>query len=321
VFELLSDAGTWTYKTLYSFCPERFCLDGSGPYGGLTYSGAISGEPYDGASPLFGITIFGGDGDFNQCDGDNGYGCGTVYELQHGQSGWSEQVLHSFCQQQDCPDGAAPWAPLLVDASGNIYGTTDSGGAHHGGILFKLVPGAGNWSESVVKSFCYGKCPNGTGPGSGGVAINPSGNLVGFLQGGGNRPPPHNACRIGGCGVAYSLSRADKRSGYKVLYAFCSLADCRDGGMPTSVWSADPPVVDSEGDIFGAAGVGGTTRECGTLFELNGSSLTVLYSFNDKNAVGCGPGHGLLRDQSGDLYGMTLYGGKNGSGAIFRYEP
>ena len=65
---------------------------------------------------------------------------GTVFALSHG-NGWTEQVLYSFCSEPNCTDGGGPGTPVVVDQSGNIYGTTSDDGANgSGGTVFKLTP-------------------------------------------------------------------------------------------------------------------------------------------------------------------------------------
>jgi uncharacterized repeat protein (TIGR03803 family) len=308
VFELVANGGQWTFDVVYSFCSLTNCTDGGGPFAGITYSGAVSGMPYDGTSPLFGTTVGGG-----------AHGNGAAYALQPNKNAWSEQAIYSFCPQEDCPDGSSPYAPLLVDESGNLYGTTFEGGNQNGGVLFELSPNGGGWDESVLKNFGF-RFHHLLRPFSG-VAMNPAGDLIGFSQYGGNHPKFRIACRRDGCGGIYSLSPDQGDKAYTQLYKFCSLTSCLDGGWPTSDLYATPPLLDPEGNIFGTASVGGTTRLCGTLFELSGPALQVLYDFGKKKAAGCSPANSLFRDSSGRLYGTTLGGGANGRGTIFRYDP
>ena len=74
---------------------------------------------------------------------------------------WGEQVLHSFCSQSNCADGAGPSAGLIMDGAGNLYGTTFSGGTGTTcgltigcGAVFQLSPTDAGWSERVLYSFC-----------------------------------------------------------------------------------------------------------------------------------------------------------------------
>src|SRR5690348_5015649 len=102
-------------KVLYTFCPVSGCADGYYSQAGLII---------DQSGHLYGTTHEGGIG----C---NGLGCGTVFELIPNNGKWTEKVLYAFCQSSGCPDGENPLANLAADASGNLYGTTWLGGAHH----------------------------------------------------------------------------------------------------------------------------------------------------------------------------------------------
>ena len=105
------------------------------PYAGLIF---------DAAGNLYGTTYYGGI-----------HGAGTVFELSPtAGGGWTEKVLHSFGSGTD---GQCPYAGLIFDAAGNLYGTTDGGGIHGGGTVFELTPtGGGGWTEKVLHSFGNG---------------------------------------------------------------------------------------------------------------------------------------------------------------------
>jgi uncharacterized repeat protein (TIGR03803 family) len=135
---------------------------------------------YDGANNFYGTTEQGGYTG-SPC---NTNGCGTVYKLTHNSDGsWSESVLYVF---RGGSDGAAPWGNLIFDHTGNIIGTTYSGGvqgADGNGTVFKLTPGSGGqWNYSVLV-----RLPGGTGGWivPGGVVIDSAGNLYGTAQNGG----------------------------------------------------------------------------------------------------------------------------------------
>jgi len=129
VFELSPGLGGWTESILHNFCTG--CNDGGAPYAGVIL---------DPAGDLYGIT-----------EGGGTYAAGTVYEVKHTQSGWTERVLHDF--GSNARDGVGPRVgALTMDSSGNIYGTTSSGGTHvclgggGCGTIFKLSLGPkGHW--------------------------------------------------------------------------------------------------------------------------------------------------------------------------------
>jgi uncharacterized repeat protein (TIGR03803 family) len=152
---------------LYSFCSESSCADGSNPNSAL-----IS----DAAGNFYGVTSFGG---LDACGGT--FGCGTVFQLIPGGNGtWSEAVLHNF---GNGTDGYYPLGAPIFDTAGNLYGTTEMGGAFDGGIVFQLAPaGGGSWTESVMYSF--GSGTDGLYPFAG-LIFDASGNLYGTTYGGG----------------------------------------------------------------------------------------------------------------------------------------
>jgi uncharacterized repeat protein (TIGR03803 family) len=117
IFERPASGG---YSIIYNFCSLSACADGYDPF---------AGPILDASGDLFGTTYNGG----GSAD------AGTAFELTPG-TPWAETVLYSFCAQQSCADGNGSHAPLIMDAGGNLYGTTASGGAHGGGTAFELIP-------------------------------------------------------------------------------------------------------------------------------------------------------------------------------------
>jgi len=101
---------------LHSFCAQQNCADGGEPNGLVLCPKGI----------LYGTTSYGGE-----------YGYGTVFKLTPKRK---ETVLYSFCAQDNCTDGSYPEIGLISDRTGNLYGTTEYGGAYRGGVVFKLTP-------------------------------------------------------------------------------------------------------------------------------------------------------------------------------------
>ena len=118
-----------TEQTLYRFCSQSNCADGA-------YPRALS--LMDGTGSIYGTTSSGG----------TGYG--AVFQLTPSGSGWSENVLYTFCSQGNCADGAYPNSGLIMDEAGNLYGTTSNGGTANGGTVFQLTPSSGGWGEKVL---------------------------------------------------------------------------------------------------------------------------------------------------------------------------
>jgi uncharacterized repeat protein (TIGR03803 family) len=128
LFELSPHSdGSWTEAVLYEFCSASGCTDGQQPEGGPLVR--------DSAGNIYGTTLFGGAS--RNC---TGVGCGAVFKLD---ASGKESVLHSF---SNGTDGAFPFAGLVMDAAGNLYGTAENGGDNRCnppngcGTVFKIVP-------------------------------------------------------------------------------------------------------------------------------------------------------------------------------------
>ena len=312
VFKLLPGNKRWKFQRLYSFCPTGSCTDGSHPAGAdtgatgaLTYVGAASRQPYDGVSQLFGTTADGG-----------ANGAGVTYALSVNGSTWTESVLYDFCSQASCSDGQQA-GNLIAKTSNTLYGTTGSG---HGSV-FLLTAAAPKWKLSTVYSFCpISGCASGEVPNA--LALDTNGNLFGLTSQGGTGAQ----CSIaGGCGVAFELTFS-KRNGWKesILYNFCTLLYCSDGAQPS------PGVfLDVADDVFGATNLGGSSNcfsdsQCGIAFEIQGSTEQVLHTFCP--VAGCSgegttPEAAPVMDSSGNLYGITTFGGTYGGGTIYLLKP
>jgi len=224
----------------------------------------------------------------------------------------TESVLYSFCAQgSPCTDGSTPVAPLILDQKGNLYGTTEYGGAYSviGGVVFKLTP-AGKYT--VLYSFCaQAKCTDGETP-VGGLVLDQKGNLYGTTYNGGN-----SNCDLGGCGVVFKLTPRGKET---VLYSFCAQSGCTDG------WYAEGGLIsDQEGNLYGTTQYGGAYNNWGgTVFKVTPRGKeTVLYSFCAQSGCvdGTQPDGGVVFDQKGNLYGTTYDGGSHNSGVVFKLTP
>jgi uncharacterized repeat protein (TIGR03803 family) len=293
-------------KVLYSFCSASGCADGAYPYlGSLTF---------DAAGNLYGTTPLGG-------AHDNG---GTVFELTPGPNGvWTETVLYSFCTLPGCADGGDPYAGLIFDASGDLYGTTSGGGAYGWGTVFELTPGAnGTWTENVLYSFCSASnCTDGAEP-HGSLVFDLKGNLYSTTSAGGS-----GQCRPLGCGTVFQLAPGANGTWTEtVLHSF----NRKDGEDPSAGLILDP-----KGNLYGTATYGGAHSGCpgggcGTVFALapgaNGTwTFKVLHIFNNNGKDGYWPYAGVGIDTGGNLYGTTNHGGKGcngyGCGTVFKLAP
>jgi uncharacterized repeat protein (TIGR03803 family) len=300
VFQLTPNQnGGWTESALYSFCSLANCADGADPQAGLTF---------DQAGNLFGTTAGGGAHN----------GSGTVFKLTPNQNGgWTESVLYRFCSLANCADGASPFAGLIFDQAGNLYGTTGYGGAHGvygvGGTVFKLTPNQnGRWTEHVLYSFCSRPgCVDGVQPFAG-LIFDQAGNLYGTTEYGGA------AYSNNASGTVFKLIR-NQNGGWteSVLYSFCSRLNCTDGSYPQAGL-----IFDQAGNLCGTNAGGG--HGYGTVFQLTpnqngGWTEHVLHAFMDQ--PGALSAAGLILDQAGNLYGTTSGDGSTTFGSVFEITP
>jgi uncharacterized repeat protein (TIGR03803 family) len=291
VFELIpGSGGTWTEKVLFTS-------------NGLFYGGLI----FDTAGNLYGTIENGGSSGCSP-------GCGSVFELSPGSTGWTENTLYNFTGG---PDGAYPVASLLFDSNGNLY-TTAFTGANAGcvfdftgcGAVVKLTPSSGgkwvlaasyDFSSPQDGSFSYAN-----------LISDASGNLYGTTEYGGTGQCYGNSDP--GCGTVFELSPTSNGTWKrKVLYSFTDSNG--DGAYPIAGLTFD-----STGNLYGTTQYGGNGNH-GTVFELatapKGKWLeTVIYAFNANE--GFGPAAGLTFDKQGRLYGTTELGGNGSGGDVFQ---
>jgi uncharacterized repeat protein (TIGR03803 family) len=271
---------------------------GGGDDGIFPYAGSLVA---DGRGNFYGTTFGGGT---NRV--------GTVFELTPapGQTQWSERVLWSFGGDND---GAIPWAGLIADGLGNLYGTTTVGGANGAGTVFELTPpahGQKQWSERVLWSF--GGDDDGVSPRAG-LLADGRGNLYGTTSGGGAN---------GNYGTVFELTppaHGQTQWSERVLWSF---GNDDDGVAP---WNASL-IADGRGNLFGTTEAGGSNG-AGTVFELTPPapgqkqwSERLLWRFGDDDDGGYLQG-GLIADGRGNLYGTTVSGGTNGDGTVFELTP
>ena len=302
-FELVRGKGdSWTYKTLYNFSSGG----GLWPYAGLIF---------DSQGQLYGTTS--GGGNFTACTG----GCGVVFKLTpDGKGNWTESVLYSFSDR----DGNGAKAPVIFDAAGTLYGTTEYGGTGAGNV-FKLTLGKqGQWTATALHSFTGNK--DGYEP-TYGLALDTAGNLYGTTPFGGTQGEQ-------GWGTAFSLMPA-KGGKWKetILHRF-------DENKVRGGYVSSGPVFDNHGNLYGTAALGGEylcpsggSVGCGVVFKLSphaggGWAETVLHSFGKGND-GALPVGQLFRDDANHLFGVTDQGGYaqgncgtfSGCGIVYEITP
>jgi uncharacterized repeat protein (TIGR03803 family) len=293
VYELSPDGDTWNETVLYSFTGET---DGGDP---------VDGVIFDSSGNLYGTALSGGTlGAY--CD----QGCGTVYKLVPGLSGWSQSVLYTFGGYPN--DGAFPHGPLIFDAAGNLYSTTNQGGTYDSqGTAFELSPGSsGGWNETILTMFGRTDNYGGIFPQSG-MVFGPGGNLYGTAAGG----------DIYDGGVVYELSQFAGSWNELPIYTFpFGFKAGKDGGFPVA------GLLYRGGVFYGTTTKGGDYND-GIVFKLIKEQdsdrqwkETVLYSFDHASNNGFSPAAGLISDSGGNLYGTASNGGVNGFGTAFKLD-
>jgi hypothetical protein len=230
------------------------------------------------------------------------------------------QVVHSFCQKDSCSDGQGPWRTPLRDATGNLFGATRFGGVHGRGTVYELIDKEGVYKFKTLYRFCATPpCADGATP-RGPLIQDLNGALYGVAELGG----ANNA------GVVYRLKPNKRRTkwDYKVLYSFCSMANCADGSGPsgalTYLGAQTGAPYDGVSPLYGTTGTGGNSPGWGVAFRLTrGAKHTIekaIYLFCSVGSCddGSGPMGTLLPDADGNLYGVLNGGsGGNANGAIF----
>jgi uncharacterized repeat protein (TIGR03803 family) len=262
MFAPFASASAGSYSVVYTF---KGGSDGSSPYAGLIA---------DTAGNLYSTTNTGGTNN-----------SGTVFKLA---PDGTKTVVYTFTGGSD---GANPEASLIMDKTGNLYGTAFDGGTQSGssgiGTVFKLTPAG---SQTVLHTFTYGT--------DGG---NPQDGLLSYKK------IYYGTTEVGGAsgnGTVFKLTPSGTET---VLYSFATGTDGANpfGGL----------IVDAAGNFYGTTEAGGATGN-GTVFKVaqNGTE-TVLYSFKG-GSDGQNPYGALVKDSAGNFYSTTYYGGGTGCGGL-----
>jgi uncharacterized repeat protein (TIGR03803 family) len=268
--------GTWGYSVIHRF----HYYDCMAPESRLIF---------DSSGNLYGTTVLGGT-----------YGMGIVFELSPSGSTWKQQVLYSFGATSN--DLTNPLSGLVLDGSGNLYGTAGGGGADGG--VFELQRSGNQWKEIVIYPFF-----NADGVPFGTLVWDSAGNLYGTTSNGGTY----------GQGEVFELTPPSGGGWTKtVLYSFA-------GGTDGSAPFLSGVVFDAAGNLYGTTYEGGITScnggyGCGTVFQLTPSTgqwtHNVLHAFNGSD--GAIPFDSVVLDSAGNVYGTTGSGGHNNQGVVFK---
>jgi uncharacterized repeat protein (TIGR03803 family) len=308
-----------TLNVVYSFSGGA---DGSQSYAQLVP---------DGAGNAYGTTAVGGD--ITSCGGS---GCGVVFKVSR--SG-QYTVIYTFTGGVD---GANPWSGLLRDKSGNLYGTTEAGGASAFGTVFKLTPGG---QKTILYNFAggsdgaypfaalitdgsnlYGTTYKGGTSGAGTVfKLGPAGETVLYsFKGGMDGQNPYAGVIRDAKGNLYGTTFGDgiithgtvfriSASGKETIFHVFS--GNSDGGFPYY-----GSLVTDGGALYGTTSYGGAHSYFGTIFKVDKTGqFSVMYSFTG-GPDGGQPDASLIRDGAGNLYGTTIGGGASSHGTIFKFD-
>jgi uncharacterized repeat protein (TIGR03803 family) len=285
VFEIAKTANSYaaTPTTLVSFNGTN----GSSPQAGVTA---------DGNGNLFGTTSAGG-------ASNNG----TVFEIVNIANGYATTptTLVSF----NGADGSFPQARLIIDANGNLFGTTTTGLISNNGGVFEVKKTAGGYASAPTILAAFTGIPDGANP-TAGVITDTAGNLFGTTLNGG----------AGGEGSVFELIKngISYASTPTILVSF----DLDDGANPQAGL-----IIDSQGNLFGTTDFGGPTPpRRGNLFEIvkmaNGYANTPTVVYNFCSQPNCTDGAtsfaGLIADAQGRLFGTTSAGGTSNDGTVFQ---
>jgi uncharacterized repeat protein (TIGR03803 family) len=283
----------------------------------------------DAAGNLYGTTVNGG------ASND-----GAIYKID---TAGHEKVLYSFTGGQYGPDGANPYAGVILDSDGNLYGTTPGAGYYNAGVAYKVDT---NGQETVLYQFCQqNDCADGDTPSSG-VVRDSAGNVYGVTAHGGTA----------NVGVVYKIDPAGVET---VLYSFTGGADgsgpnslIRDGagelygttaggglGKQGVVFTVDMAGQESvvyyfgpydgatpvgvkrgaDGNLYGATAAGGVGN-AGIVFKIDAAGREqILYSFKG-GSDGGNPGAGVVFDEAGNLFGTTTHGGSSSAGVVYKVD-
>lgn len=319
-------ASTQTYTTLYTY-----------PIGAGAYSGILAPQ----------MMSQGRDGNlYSTINNDGTHNVGTVYKIT---TAGAPTTIYNFCSLTSCTDGGYPWGGVTLGFDGNFYGTTQGGGSHAAGTVFKVTPTGtlttlwnfanGTDDSAPIYTTVQGQDGSMYGVseeqyvGQNGAffkvsAVGVFKLLRDFNYTNGSSPnlPTqgtdgnfYGTTQAGGdptckCGVVYKATAA---GAIKVLHTFKGYPT--DGNRPIGTLVQGP-----DGSFYGTTYKGGTTNGNGTVFKITPSgAYTLLYSFNygNGNFDAQLPEAGLTLGTDGNFYGVGSAGGSKNAGAIFKVTP
>jgi len=282
-------AQAWTMKVLHDFCSMGPCNQS------FSYARLL----VDGAGNLYGTR-----------ENDGSMGLGTVYKLSFDSvsDNWTFAVLHDFCTAANCTDGSTPSGSLIIDVKGNLYGTAYKGGSTNHGLVYELTA---KGKFKVLYSFC----PDGQTCADGGYpsgALTYAGAVSGVPYDGVS--PLYGTMGINSTGEIFELTPGERSKWNEANIFNFGSEFCYSDGVS----------LDVSGNLFGATEYCGDDN-AGMAFVLSpgdeGWVRTAQFSFCFSCYEGNTVKGTLLKDDNGNLYGATEFGGLYGMGTLFRLTP
>jgi len=281
---LVASAWASTETVIYNFCSQTSCVDGYVPYGPLVADAS--------GNHLYGTTYEGGTNNL-----------GEVFELTLSGGSWSQSVIYSFLGASN-NDGAYPFGGMVIDSSGNLYGTTYNGGASSQGTVFELSNSGSTWMETVLHTFddisgSDGYYPYGT------LAFDAAGNLYGTTLYGGKTSG----------GTVFQLKASNGKYTYHKIHDFTTSSS--SAYYPYGGVVVDP----KNGYLYGTTYNGGVIWNVGAVYQLREVSgvwiSSVIYTFLG-DSLGQYSESALTVDAAGNLYGTNYQGGAFNLGDVFK---
>jgi uncharacterized repeat protein (TIGR03803 family) len=248
---------------------------------------------------------------------------GTVFELSpNSKGGWTETILYSFGVKGG-GDGNYPGGDLVLDAAGNLYGTTFLAGRQQLGTVFELSPkSGGRWKETILHNFRGLNKGDGASP-QASLSTDGAGDLYGTTTEGGDGSP--DCTYDGGCGIVFKLTH-EAGGTWKETVPHAFATSGKDGWAPESSNVA----IDQNGNLYGTTALGGggrANRGNGIAWELvysarnHSYSYRVIHTFRADKGDGWSPRNGITIGPNGSFYGTTDVGGGKqcgyGCGTVF----
>ena len=259
LFEL--QAGQSTPIVIHSFTGS----EGASPVGGVVA---------DAAGNIYGLTYQNGANNI-----------GTLFELPHGST-----TLIEVLSFDNSFEGGRPQAGLMIDSSGNLFGTTSQGGVNGRGTVFE-------YSTTTSTMSVVAPLSSSTEYVGGDLIEDSAGNLFGTSEGGGDQ----------GAGSVFEVVNGSHAVTVLASFAYSSSFFYE----PNSRLA-----LDSSGNLYGTSDYGGPDND-GGIFEVpvGASTYTIVSTFGSSSVAN--PSSGVIIESNGDLLGTSAYGGDNGYGAVY----